>query len=156
MSESCPDPERFERILNGEDADPREREQWERHLEGCESCRELLALEGDLRQVFSAVPAPELSEGFTGQLEARLTRQRQDRRGSHLKRRVLQGYWVGALAATAVILQRLGGVAHLLEGLDDGFLLAGVLALGAATLAAKGLRLDVPGLIWRAVLAPRF
>lgn len=154
-SESCPGPERFERILNDEYESPQERERWEAHLAGCESCRELLDLERALRQTFSAVPAPELSEGFSRRLENGLAAQRRHRRSSRVRRLVLQGYWAAALVASGLILERLGGVSHVLAEAGNVVLPATVLTLAGVVFLASRLRLDVPALVWRTVLDPR-
>lgn len=154
-SESCPEPERFERILNDEHDSPRDRERWEAHLAGCEACRELMDLERTLRQTFSPAPARELSEDFNRRLETKLAAQRRRRRSSRVKRLALQGYWAAALVASGLILDRLGGVSRLLAEAGDVVVPATVLALAGVAFLGSRLRLDVPALVWRTVLDPR-
>jgi anti-sigma factor RsiW len=155
MSEGCPDPDRFDRLLRGEHDGPRERRHWEQHLGQCEACRELVELDQDLRRSFSEVPIPELSAGLEARLQKRLAAQRRGARVSRLKRAILQGYWVAALFASYAILQQLGGFSGLFPQATAAVASAALLLLGTAAFLARRFRMDLTDLVWHTALAPR-
>jgi anti-sigma factor RsiW len=155
MSEGCPDPDRFERLLRKECHGPRERLLWEQHLDRCESCRDLVELDQDLYESLAEVLAPKLSTGFEARLQRKLAARNRGARASRLKRRILQGYWVGAVLASLAILEPLGGFSGLLPEATPVVASSALLLLGTAALLARAVRMNLTDLLWRTVLAPR-
>jgi len=86
------------------DRDPAEDARLQRHAARCSGCREQLATDRDLRELFQGMARPGPSLYFNWVLRERLHAERQLQRRYRWRRLVMQGYWVAASMASAIVI----------------------------------------------------
>lgn len=86
------------------DRDPAEDARLQRHAAECSSCREQLATDRDLRELFQGIARPDPSLHFNRVLRERLHAERQLQRRSRWRLLVMQGYWIAASVASAIVI----------------------------------------------------
>lgn len=86
------------------DRDPADDLRLQRHATGCSDCREQLETDHELRRLFQGVAQPGPSLHFNRVLRQRLRAERERLRRRRWRLFVMQGYWVAAGAACALVL----------------------------------------------------
>ncbi|HUV12084.1 MAG TPA: hypothetical protein VMY18_00505 [Acidobacteriota bacterium] len=109
MANDCPDLNQLERFLEREFESGKERNHWASHLETCEECRDLLYGHQQLVENLAELPVPKLSPAFDQKLRSGLEEQKAGAASARLRRFLLQGYWLLALAISFLILDSLAG-----------------------------------------------
>ena len=86
------------------DRDPAEDARLQRHAARCSRCREQLASDRDLRGLFQRIARPGPSLHFNLVLRERLHAEGQRQRRCRWRRLVMQGYWIAAGVASAIVI----------------------------------------------------
>lgn len=84
--------------------EPAEEARLQRHTAQCSSCREQLVTDRELRQLFQGIACPGPSPHFNRVLRKRLRTERELQRRSRWRLFVMQGYWVAASVASAIVM----------------------------------------------------
>lgn len=84
--------------------DPAEEARFQRHAARCSCCREQLAIDRELRQMFQGIPSPGPSLHFNQVLRKRLHTERQLQSRYRWRLFVMQAYWAAASVAIAIVM----------------------------------------------------
>jgi predicted anti-sigma-YlaC factor YlaD len=155
MANDCPDLDHLERFLEGEFKSGKESDSWASHLEICEECRDLLYGHQQLVENLAELPVPRLSPFFNQKLRAGLEKQRTHVASARLRRFLLQGYWLLALALSFLILDSLAGPVHVPAVLSFTLAIPFILAVAVMGFVMSRFNLGVSDFILHTAVDPK-
>ena len=154
MANDCPDLNGLERFLEKEFESGEERKHWESHLEICEECQDFLYGHRELIKNLGELAAPKLSPFFDQKLREALESQKTDVASARLRRFLLQGYWLLALAISFLILDSLAGPVQFPSALSFTLAISGLLGLAVLGFVMRQINLGVADFVLHTAVDP--